>query len=659
MGLLDQLGLGIDAGVKQKIVDTIEETLKAFGMAYQERFRVALINKLLDEGGEQSEHKEKEGPEYQLSKPPGSNAPEKEGMLKRQSTILKRWKEWYAVVLEDYQIALCPSAERKDSKDNIVNLWGYTAQAISERPKGKRRGGPQWVEDEKRNTCKACSGEFSVTNRRHHCRACGEIFCNDCSSLKANLTHFGYEDPERVCGDCFGVYGGRSRGATYVPTPDGGFTEVAGDASQIARFYGILLTHSTRIPYLLEFENEKVRDEWMSVIGICIKHSDPPRNKDEVRAQAFEEAHEKASDELGIPGAWHITGTEAEMISDLLQFKLTETIRELLDKLPKNIPKKLRKRVEEAIRKQISIIINAAVQPAWRIAQKGVEAIQAPLEEKLRPILAPLGKAKADIKNKIIDGVNKIADPVMAKVAGPILDKVFEKAAGRVLDAHIGMYKAFAKVSAEFADNVRRAGNDQATLDRELKAAQRAVQGEWWELREVYDLIRSVTEDLRDIKKANDFMKHLDYRAFNNGTINRIHTLLHNAFYTLATESSVQAAVTAGAGVGDAIAAARGTVAAKLLHDSKIELAEGFKALLVDAVLTPAKKELEGLPEVQAILEPLDALVPEMFKDYLSIADTFSEIVDAIVTNAVHTGVDNGTKASRERLTDGLRSIAF
>jgi hypothetical protein len=38
-----------------------------------------------------------------------------------------------------------------------------------------------WADDDKADRCMACQTEFTWTNRRHHCRACGRLVCADCS----------------------------------------------------------------------------------------------------------------------------------------------------------------------------------------------------------------------------------------------------------------------------------------------------------------------------------------------------------------------------------------------------------------------------------------------------------------------------------------------
>eukprot|EP01038_Epipyxis_sp_PR26KG_P004156 gene4156-5920_t len=62
---------------------------------------------------------------------------------------------------------------------------------------------PRWVPDEEVFYCKKCNAEFDWANRKHHCRYCGFIFCDQCSSTRLLLpSQFGLRDPQRVCIVC-------------------------------------------------------------------------------------------------------------------------------------------------------------------------------------------------------------------------------------------------------------------------------------------------------------------------------------------------------------------------------------------------------------------------------------------------------------------------
>lgn len=60
-----------------------------------------------------------------------------------------------------------------------------------------------WVSDEMTNECQYCQQKFSAFRRKHHCRSCGHIFCNDCSKHKVPIPHLGYSIPQRVCDECY------------------------------------------------------------------------------------------------------------------------------------------------------------------------------------------------------------------------------------------------------------------------------------------------------------------------------------------------------------------------------------------------------------------------------------------------------------------------
>ncbi|XP_030582958.1 zinc finger FYVE domain-containing protein 9 [Archocentrus centrarchus] len=60
---------------------------------------------------------------------------------------------------------------------------------------------PVWVPDAEAQVCMKCGVKFTFTKRRHHCRACGKVFCALCSSLKFRLTHLDGKEG-RVCVSC-------------------------------------------------------------------------------------------------------------------------------------------------------------------------------------------------------------------------------------------------------------------------------------------------------------------------------------------------------------------------------------------------------------------------------------------------------------------------
>ncbi|CUI14120.1 kinesin-like protein, putative [Bodo saltans] len=59
-----------------------------------------------------------------------------------------------------------------------------------------------WTPDETSLTCSACSQPFSFFRRRHHCRACGLVFCDACTKTVDMLNERNEMKKKRACNKC-------------------------------------------------------------------------------------------------------------------------------------------------------------------------------------------------------------------------------------------------------------------------------------------------------------------------------------------------------------------------------------------------------------------------------------------------------------------------
>lgn len=64
---------------------------------------------------------------------------------------------------------------------------------------------PIWKDDSSSKSCELCQTEFTLMNRRHHCRNCGSLVCNSCSKRRLTLPNSVFDPNElvRVCDVCY------------------------------------------------------------------------------------------------------------------------------------------------------------------------------------------------------------------------------------------------------------------------------------------------------------------------------------------------------------------------------------------------------------------------------------------------------------------------
>jgi len=83
--------------------------------------------------------------------------------------------------------------------DQSNNAGNAVPVALS-RPREKA---PEWQKDRDVKNCTKCKNPFSLFVRKHHCRHCGQIFCEECSAKTCTIPQFNMNSPVRVCDDCF------------------------------------------------------------------------------------------------------------------------------------------------------------------------------------------------------------------------------------------------------------------------------------------------------------------------------------------------------------------------------------------------------------------------------------------------------------------------
>eukprot|EP00670_Eutreptiella_braarudii_P000618 CAMPEP_0174293896 /NCGR_PEP_ID=MMETSP0809-20121228/40036_1 /TAXON_ID=73025 ORGANISM="Eutreptiella gymnastica-like, Strain CCMP1594" /NCGR_SAMPLE_ID=MMETSP0809 /ASSEMBLY_ACC=CAM_ASM_000658 /LENGTH=238 /DNA_ID=CAMNT_0015394993 /DNA_START=29 /DNA_END=745 /DNA_ORIENTATION=+ len=72
---------------------------------------------------------------------------------------------------------------------------GLTPQAPHQIP-------PAWTKDNLAYFCGYCHKEFGMLLRKHHCRHCGKVFCDECTRFRAKIPQMGIDEMVRICEYC-------------------------------------------------------------------------------------------------------------------------------------------------------------------------------------------------------------------------------------------------------------------------------------------------------------------------------------------------------------------------------------------------------------------------------------------------------------------------
>jgi len=93
-------------------------------------------------------------------------------------------------------------AETPEVKTEWMNSITNTTAKIR-KPSNSSHGqvAPVWDPDSTTNNCKICEVQFTMFNRKHHCRHCGKVVCGTCSAKQFKLDYSG--KMEKVCNVCF------------------------------------------------------------------------------------------------------------------------------------------------------------------------------------------------------------------------------------------------------------------------------------------------------------------------------------------------------------------------------------------------------------------------------------------------------------------------
>ncbi|XP_063229334.1 zinc finger FYVE domain-containing protein 1-like isoform X2 [Bacillus rossius redtenbacheri] len=154
-----------------------------------------------------------------------------------------------------------PLSSSQNAAQRVLDGVTYISEAVSSVSVPPTRVLSSWVADQiapkywKPNNqikhCHNCKELFPLTATKHHCRLCGEGFCEDCSSKTAVVPDRGWHSPVRVCDTCY----------NHLSVQNSAEPAEVDDTEVRARKYGEVVVNTiSSVASVLEYPRELIKD---------------------------------------------------------------------------------------------------------------------------------------------------------------------------------------------------------------------------------------------------------------------------------------------------------------------------------------------------------------------------------------------------------------
>ncbi|XP_068141573.1 hepatocyte growth factor-regulated tyrosine kinase substrate [Drosophila tropicalis] len=131
---------------------------------------------------------------------------------------------------------------------------------------------PNWADG---RVCHRCRVEFTFTNRKHHCRNCGQVFCGQCTAKQCPLPKYGIEKEVRVCDGCFDALQRPSSGGSIAASAGGSGPKAATDLP--AEYLNSSLSQQVQTP--ARKSEQELKEEEELQLALALSQSEAEQQK--------------------------------------------------------------------------------------------------------------------------------------------------------------------------------------------------------------------------------------------------------------------------------------------------------------------------------------------------------------------------------------------
>jgi hypothetical protein len=347
--------------------------------------------------------------------------------------------------------------------------------------------------------------------------------------------------------------------------------------------------------YYVQCTNKEDYDSWKKMFQECCYNATNPMHKDPVRRAAFEAAY------IAMENYWYFypTGSEGDMLAYVVFRRIERLVlQDAYSSIPNN---PLRWKIIDKMRSAVGGLIAPPVDAAWKAAGTAIDGIEKPTEENIRKVVGPLFTAIKQIKDKVQAKFEEKVVPVIAALMAPVAEKLMPKICIPLIKSQKDLIEEFVKHGADDS------------------------RGSWhlyWDLRKrenEYDTVLEVARLLLDEWELNNLPSNIMDSCF---------SLLEGARYNYKHKDDKKMEVTC----------------TKLLHDCLVEQHRILTWLVNLLVLKPFNEKFGAI--IDELVGPLEELIPEPVKEFLSPSDVIKEMASNAMSSAIQAAITAGDQSS-------------
>jgi hypothetical protein len=393
--------------------------------------------------------------------------------------------------------------------------------------------------------------------------------------------------------------------------------------------FTIELYHTRRRCYYIQAANEEEFKQWVEQFKTCCWRAYGLKNQEFCHKKAFNEAVRKTRWELGRWGWWSYGGTEEQILSDLIVDELEWKIMGRIYSKINNGPWAVRNAIRNQVLKVLDNMVGAAVAPAWKAMEKAVEELRPKIEPTIKEMVDPIGKAEAEVIEKLKNGAMSIINPILQEHVVPHLSKVVEIIKAPMNQAYDLSYQLFDEEISKFEPKGAPADIKKQFGDLDWLARSYRMWPACDKVAVMYDplwALRTIFEDIYPWRSIWD-----GYDEIRGRMDNAVYTW-EQEFISALEQDEKQ----------DAKALAE-KIKAKVLEDYRWDGSKGvliYYHKILKVILMPPFEKLV-IPACKTIIDPVAELIPEPLKTFIDPNAMFEELINGIVDESIMTILNN------------------